>query len=63
MFVENVLYDIASELPSIINDTNHMLNIIDNFNSLHLPLDYILIGFDIINIFPNIDNYLLPIFC
>ena len=34
VFVENVLYDIASELPSRIKDTNHMLDIIDNLNSL-----------------------------
>ena len=37
IFVENVLYDIASELPSRIKDTNHMLDIIDNLNSLNLP--------------------------
>ena len=55
--VENVLYDIASELPSRIKDTNHMLDIIDNLNSLDLPLNYILVGFDMIKIFPNIDNY------
>ena len=34
IFVENKLYDIASELPSRIKDTNHMLDIIDNLNSL-----------------------------
>ena len=34
IFVENRLYDIASELPSRIKDTNHMLDIIDNLNSL-----------------------------
>ena len=39
IFVGNVLYDIASELPSRIKDTNHMLDIIDNFNFLDLPLN------------------------
>ena len=39
IFVENVLYDVASELPSTIKDTNHMLDIIDNLNSLDLPLN------------------------
>ena len=58
IFVENVLYDIASELPSRIKDTNHMLDIIDNLNSLDLPLNSILVSFDIINMFPNIDNNL-----
>ena len=58
IFVVNVLYDIASELPSRIKDTNHMLDIIDNLNSLDLPLNSILVSFDIINMFPHIDNKL-----
>ena len=53
-----MLYDIASELPSRIKDANHILNIIDNLNFLHLPLSSILVGFDIIRMFPNIDNNL-----
>ena len=56
IFVENKLYDIASELPSRIKDTNHMLDIIDNLNSLDWPLNSILVSFDVINMFPNIDN-------
>ena len=35
-----------------------MLDIIDNLNSLDLPLNFILVSFDIINMFPNIDNNL-----
>ena len=35
-----------------------MLDIIDNLNSLDLPLDSILVNFYIINMFPNIDNNL-----
>ena len=58
ILVENVLYDIASELPARIKDTNHMLLIIDNLNSLDLPLNSILVSFNIINAFPNIDNNL-----
>ena len=53
-----MLYDIASELPSRIKDANHILNIIDNLNFLHLPLSSIFVGFDIIRMFPNIDNNL-----
>ena len=34
IFVQNVLYDIASELSSRIKDTNHMLDCIDNLNFL-----------------------------
>ena len=59
IFVENVLCDIVSELPSRIKDANHMLDIIDNLNFLVLPLDSILVSFDIINMFPNIDNLVL----
>ena len=51
-----MFYDIAIELPSKIKDANHMLDIIDNLNSLDLPLDSILVNFDVINMFPNIDN-------
>ena len=58
IFVENVLYDLASELPSRIKDTNHMLDIIDNLSSLDLPLNSVLVSFDIMNMFPNIDNNL-----
>ena len=57
IIVENVFYDNASE-PSRIRDTNHMLDIINNWNCLHLPLNSILVSFDIINMFANIDNYL-----
>ena len=56
IFVEKVLYGIASELPSRIKDTNHMLDIIDDLNSLNLHPESVLVSFDIINMFPRIDN-------
>ena len=56
IFAENKLYDIASELPPRIKDTNHMLDIIDNLNSLDWPLNSILVSIDVINMFPNIDD-------
>ena len=43
IFVENVLYDIASKLRLKIKGTSHMFEIIDNFNSLDLPLNFIYI--------------------
>ena len=58
IFVENALHDVASELPSRIKDTNHILDIFDKLNSLDLPLDSILVSFDVINMSPNIDNNL-----
>ena len=33
-----------------------MLQIIDNINANELPNDTILVSFDIVNMFPNIDN-------
>ena len=56
VFVEKVLYVIASELPSRIKDTNHMLDIIDDLNNLNLHPESVLVSFDIINMFPSIDN-------
>ena len=53
-----MLHAIARELPSRIKDTNHMLDITENLNSLDLPLSFIFKIFDIINMFPNIDNNL-----
>ena len=56
IFVEKVLYGIASELPSRIKDTNHMLDIIDDLNNLNLHPESVLVSFDIINMFPSNDN-------
>ena len=58
IFVENVLYGIPSELPSRIKDTNHMLEIIGNLNSVDLPSNSILVSFNMINMISNIDNKL-----
>ena len=56
IFVEKVLYRIASELPFRIKDTNHMLDIIDDLNNLNLHPESVLVSFYVINIFPSIDN-------
>ena len=58
IFIEKVIYGIASELLSRIKDTNHMLDIIDDLNNLNLHPESVLVSFDIINIFPSIDNKL-----
>ena len=54
--MEKVLHDIASNLPSRIKDTGHMLDIKDEINNSNLPTNSILVGFDIVNMFPSIDN-------
>ena len=59
IFVEKVLYDIAGNLPSRIKDTAHMLDIIDEIDPINcpsLPNSSILVGFDIVSMFPSIDN-------
>ena len=43
-------------MPPRIKESNYLLDIIDNINSMFLPADAILVSFDIVNMFPNIDN-------
>ena len=54
--VEKTLYTLADGLNSKIKDTNNMLEIIDNINKSKFSENFILVGFDVVNIFPNIDN-------
>ena len=56
IFVENVLFELVSELPSRIKDTCHMLEIIDDMNNFNLSSNAILVSLDIVNMFPSIDN-------
>ena len=56
IFVENVLFELASELPSRIKDTCHMLEIIDDMNNSNLSSNASLLSFDIVDMFPSIDN-------
>ena len=55
-FTETVLFDLANDLPSRIRDTGHMLNIFGELNRSNLSSESILVGFDIANMFPSIDN-------
>ena len=43
-------------MSSRIKDSNHLLDIIDNINSMFLPTNTVLCSFDIVNMVPNIDN-------
>ena len=56
IFVEIVLFDLASDLPSRIRDTGLMVNIVDELNRSNLRSGSILVRFDIVNMFPNINN-------
>ena len=54
--VEKTLYPLADRLYSKIIDNNNMLEIIDNINKPVLSENYILVSFDVVNMFPHIDN-------
>ena len=54
--METVLFGLANNLPSSTRDTGHILNIVDELNRSNLPSEYLLVGFDIVNMFPRIDN-------
>ena len=56
ILIKNILYPIADNLPSKIKDTNDMLDIIGNIDESVLADNHVLISFDVINMFPNIDN-------
>ena len=46
----------ANNLLSNIRDTGHILNIVGELNRLNLSSESLLVGFDIVNMFPRIDN-------
>ena len=56
IFVEKVLYKDVERIPSRIKDTSHMLDIIDNLKDSDLPENSVLVSFDVVNMFPPIDN-------
>jgi len=55
-YIESVCAPVTENLPSRIKNTAHLLDIIDELNNNELPEDAILVSFDIINMFPSIDN-------
>ena len=56
IFAENVLFELASELPSRVKDTCHILEIIDDMNNCNLSSSTIYVSFDVVNMFLSIDN-------
>ena len=57
IFVEKCLYSEVLEIKSRVKDTSEMFTIIDNLNKSNtLTSDCRLVSFDIINMFPSIDN-------
>ena len=56
IFVEKVLYKEVWRIPSGIKDTSHILHIIDKLNESDRPENSVLVSFDVVNMFPSIDN-------
>ena len=56
ILVEKTLYLLADRLNSKIKDTDNMLEIIDDVNKSVLSENCVLVSFDVVNMFPNIDN-------
>ena len=54
--VEKTLHPLADRLNTKIKDTNNMLEIIDDINKPVLSENSVLVSFDVMNMFPNIDN-------
>ena len=55
-FLETVSAPLVDRMKSRIKDRGHLLKLIDNINSQGLPPGTILVSFDVVNMFPNIDN-------
>ena len=49
---------VVDSISCRVQDTWHMLNIIDDLNSVGVSEHDILVSLDIINMFPSIDNHL-----
>ena len=56
ILVEKTLYPLADGLNSKIKDTNNMLEIIDNINKSMLSENCVSVRFNVVNMFPNINN-------
>ena len=55
-FIENVCAPLTESMRSRIKDTDHLLDIIDSLNDKGFPENTILVSFDVVNMFPSIDN-------
>ena len=56
IYIVLVLFESSESMPSRIKNSNHLLDIIYNINSIFLSTNNILVSFDIVNMVPNIDN-------
>ena len=55
-FIEGVCAPLTNNIETRIRDTSHLLDIIDELNLERILDNTILVSFDIINMYPSIDN-------
>ena len=55
-FIKVVCAPLTNNIETKIRDTSHLLDIIDELNSERVPDNTILVSFDIMNMYPSIDN-------
>ena len=55
-YMESICSPLTQGMPRQIKDTAHLLNIIDDLNKDYISDNYILVSFDIVNMYPSIDN-------
>ena len=54
--MESICPPLTQGMPHQIKDSAHLLNIIDDLNKDYISDNYILVSFDIVNMYPSIDN-------
>ena len=54
--IENVCVPLTENIRYKIRDTSHLVDIIDTINEKGIPDEIILVSFDIVIMFPSIDN-------
>ena len=54
--MEVVCAPLTNDIETMIRDTSHLLDIIDESNSERIPDNTILVSSDIISMYPGIDN-------
>jgi len=55
-FIEVICAPLTENMPSRIKNTAHLLNVIDDLNQRGIPDNTVLVSFDVVNMFPSIDN-------
>lgn len=56
ILAEKALYTVTDRLISKIKDTNNILEIIDDINESAFSQNCVLVNFDVVSMFSNIDN-------